>query len=1661
MSGSLPSRFLIGKRRGTRRRLTAALVAGTLCFASGGGADTYQSWKTRVFSEAEQADLAVSGETALSPAGDGIPNLLKYALNIDPHSNGSLLLPAISLVTAIDPNTGAVRSYPAIRYQTSHANPPTDLYYVPEISGDLQNWVRGDAYFAAPNVSAGGSDPDSDIATTLALSSTGAAFLRLRVIEGQTLPDDWQQLHFGYTGVDPSDDPDGDGKSNFDEFLHGTDPNDYWEGRIPTLEIVSGDGQRGPVSAFLSEALVVKVSYGGNALTNAPVRFAVVVGDGSLTEFFDASASQAVLDVRTGPNGRATVHASVGVTPAQAMSGRATAGLANPVTFNATAYLGFTRYVAAGGQTSFTGNGTGAIWAWGTNWVGQLADGTTTERDQPEQSANLDRIVTVAAADDHLLALKEDGTVWASGANWNGQLGDGTYEERHEPVQVSGLANIAKIAATDSGSMALKDDGTVWAWGTGLSSVLGNGSTDDALVPVQVMLENGQPLANVIAIAAGSGHRLAITFDGRIWTWGANWSGQLGDGTTEDRTYPVVIWAPVQSGNANAQVSKSGRRAINTLSAITATDVKAGLYHSLALLSDGTMLAWGANWDGGLGTGDFDDRWSPTPVLIDQATAIAAGDFFSLAIRGDGAAWAWGDNSGGQLGRDRYTMPWESPLPISGLSDVISIAGGGGHTIALGNAGRLWAVGANGEGQLGNVAAETVGTPVEPAIDLDGNGLLDSWERDHFGSAGHDAKSDDDGDGLTNAQEFALGTDPNKWDSDDDGVPDSQDGWPLNPVVSVAPLPTFRYAAIDISKTRIWGTNNSPDGVIEYPVDRDDRGFFPAVYTLPNGNYCRPTGYNDAGQILGSIATPRGVFHAGIIPDKEIFVLGDTDELYSAASAPLDINNEGKVLLNAHLDAPDQVGENLIVWKDDSILQLLPRLVWGRLNNNGDLLLGDTVVTAEGVIHLPFQAGGITDRDSDGKFTAVGDGGYHHRDAIWRDGVSDFIPTAGREYSAFYAWNNRFQAIGEAWNDGLRSDSWAPFWQNGRAFTIEADLLGAHLGEYRFFIPAPFRINERGMFVASDNRFLPMRSYLLMPVDLVVDGNRDGQMSITDRWTHDDDITTSDRPYRFWVNDDDDTEVVLNAGGTGFDPSESETVPPLHPDASRHQIVSKRNLEDFTRLWIYIPGLYDEIQQGEIRVALRWKSIASGNPAINIYSSADGDGSDSYLKDDAAATAQISGDFNNAVRFRSELQTIFGGGTFIFKTEDWADLSSDNPKKCFILEGFSEGKGELEVVFLDSHNVEIGSGGSLWLDLKDIKKMYQRIDAAPEHRWIPVHFEPDPREDKDNLVVFVHGWRMSPDGAGNYAETMFKRFWHRGFHGRFAAYHWDTDWFEAGSNWLPYGGQTVDAFLSHYNDSEHTAWNSAGLLVNYVNNAHFSNNAVIAHSMGNVVVGEALREGMHVDNYAMLQAAVPASCYDEDEIRIRQTVPYDQNAGLLHFTMWDSPTPDGDTDGKTRRMAYRGALKSIGNSTNVINFYLANDFATSFAWEINNDQTKPPLRLGDGTGNTNAPLDTAFEYNPVASSGHKLWKFTLSSLIVSYYLTDETEARPYACRSWGKAVGAWGQTRGVITNNRAISLSSGAFDFRDDHNAEFKKSIVELTDFTNALLDELGIEHRP
>jgi len=327
-----------------------------------------------------------------------------------------------------------------------------------------------------------------------------------------------------------------------------------------------------------------------------------------------------------------------------------------------------------------------AIWAWGLNTSGQLANSTLTSSTTAIQVSGLSGVTAIDAGSGHNVALKSDGTVWTWGLNSYGQVGDGTTNSRYSPAPVSGLSGVVAIAGGRYTTNALKNDGTVWTWGQNGTGQLGDGTTTDRHTPVQV-----SGLTGAIGIVGGWwNHTVALKGDGSVWAWGSNFYGQIGDGTTINRSTPVQVAG---------------------LGGVTA--IAAGYYHTVALKSDGTVWAWGYNGYGQLGDGtNVTSR--PTPAQVPGLTGVAAiraGSDHTIALKNDGTVWTWGRNYFGQLG-DGTNVDRNAPVQASGLMNVVAVGRGDSHTVAIKSDGTIWAWGWNLEGQLGDGTSTNRNAPV-------------------------------------------------------------------------------------------------------------------------------------------------------------------------------------------------------------------------------------------------------------------------------------------------------------------------------------------------------------------------------------------------------------------------------------------------------------------------------------------------------------------------------------------------------------------------------------------------------------------------------------------------------------------------------------------------------------------------------------------------------------------------------------------------------------------------------------------------------------------------------------------------------------------------------------------------------------------------------------
>ena len=267
---------------------------------------------------------------------------------------------------------------------------------------------------------------------------------------------------------------------------------------------------------------------------------------------------------------------------------------------------------------------TGTLWAWGSNQAGQL--GTETQETSTDLEGNpipyasqplavMEDVVSASAGADFTVALKADGTLWTWGGNDEGQLGTGTTEGSATPVQV--LDQVTAVVAGDYHVAAIRTDSTLWTWGDNLFGQLGDGTQDSRPTPQQI-------LTDVSAVNLGGYHAAALRTDGTLWMWGSNIDGQLGTGQATE----VLQTQPVQVPLNGAVLA-----------------VAAGTGHTVAILEDGSLWVWGRNDQGQLGLDPDTAALVPQPTQVTEATGavdVAAGTYQTACLLSDGTLLTWG-----------------------------------------------------------------------------------------------------------------------------------------------------------------------------------------------------------------------------------------------------------------------------------------------------------------------------------------------------------------------------------------------------------------------------------------------------------------------------------------------------------------------------------------------------------------------------------------------------------------------------------------------------------------------------------------------------------------------------------------------------------------------------------------------------------------------------------------------------------------------------------------------------------------------------------------------------------------------------------------------------------------------------------------------------------
>jgi hypothetical protein len=456
---------------------------------------------------------------------------------------------------------------------------------------------------------------------------------------------------------------------------------------------------------------------------------------------------------------------------------------------------------------------------------------------------------------------------------------------------------------------------------------------------------------------------------------------------------------------------------------------------------------------------------------------------------------------------------------------------------------------------------------------------------------------------------------------------------------------------------------------------------------------------------------------------------------------------------------------------------------------------------------------------------------------------------------------------------------------------------------------------------------------------LLADNNRDGYMRFEDYL----DQTHFNQSYRFWINNDSDQN-----GGDTSNPAEDNPWAAVKPDCDLGQIGEscQRNMEDFTRFHVYAPDKENWYSTGLVAMKLKWQKKLTSNPELRLYPAVETDGGRKYLNDETICENQTK---------KIALTPVLGSGNCVIPKE----LYNTDGKVYLIYEGVKRGEGRI-TANISYQSKLVGESGALYSDIQDIRDMYKQMrvnDAAvfPEPNTetltlpsgvsniedpyaAPLFYKDAWDEDTDNksYTICVHGWDKTWYAARSDEQTVFKRIWQRGFKGRYIGFYWPTK-----------TGKTT------YNQSEYVAWNCGAAFKGLIDSLppDYKKN-VIAHSMGNIVVGSAIANGATIENYAILNSAVPAQCYDplhgKETARtqyllfskmgwggtIPVIVPYPPfvvHITGIDYSAWNKPELSDDSVFVS--LGYKGRITPT--SANLVNYYLSNDEATLDLWEAN------------------------------------------------------------------------------------------------------------------------------
>ena len=341
------------------------------------------------------------------------------------------------------------------------------------------------------------------------------------------------------------------------------------------------------------------------------------------------------------------------------------------------------------------------LYAWGTNSNGQVGNGTTGEVLTPHKVEGVDGNIKDIIADNTVYVLTDTG-LYAWGTNSSGEVGNGESGLFAPPHKVEGIdGNIKEVIingsiARGSTVYVLTDTG-LYAWGNNWSGEVGNGTTDNVLTPYKVVDGN---VKDFIVVNNDNDETYYVVTDDGLYAWGNNGSGQVGNGTTEDVLTPYKV----VSGNVKDFI-------------VVNNDNNETYY----VVTDDGLYAWGDNWSGEVGNGTTDNVLTPYKVVdgnVKDFIVVNNDNDETYYVVTDDGLYAWGNNGSGQVGNGTTEDVLTPYKVVSGnVKDFIVVNNDNNETYYVVTDDGLYAWGDNSYGQVGNGTTDNVLTPYKVQIE--------------------------------------------------------------------------------------------------------------------------------------------------------------------------------------------------------------------------------------------------------------------------------------------------------------------------------------------------------------------------------------------------------------------------------------------------------------------------------------------------------------------------------------------------------------------------------------------------------------------------------------------------------------------------------------------------------------------------------------------------------------------------------------------------------------------------------------------------------------------------------------------------------------------------------------------------------------------------------